>query len=239
MKQTVFILTFLLAMPALQAQTDTAATCDNGGGRRLSLTLGVQAGTRLNLINNTPYDAPYSLLLQVPLVTKIPLPVESLTAIGGLRYDFEWSFLRYNVTPANGGGLDFLTTPTTGRQTSVMFHSYLGLTGEVEWQVVPQNRRVLRLALDCYFGYDVSRYLTIHTRDARNTYFGTQTSSGKTVVESDDPMFQPWKLEIGLTASTDLLGIIHGVRLFTNLLPTYIDPSSHEKIYTSGIMFYL
>lgn len=246
MKQIVFILTLLLAAPVLCAQSDTlcgsasdtAATCADGGGRRISLHLGVQAGARLNLTSHTPYDAPYSLLLQVPLVGKFPLPVERLTAIGGLRYDFEWSPLRYSVTPLDGGGISFLTTPTTGRQTAIMFHSYLGLCGEVQWQAVPANRRVLRLSLDYYLAYDVSRYLTIRTRDARNTYFGVQTSISKTVVGSDDPMFQPWKLEIGLTAATDMLGIIHGVRFFTNLLPTYIDPASGEKIYTSGMMIY-
>lgn len=246
MKHIAFILTLLLATPMLCAQTDTlsgpvgdtAVTCGNGGGRQLSLHLGVQAGARLNLTSHTPYDAPYSLLLQIPFVGKFPLPIERMTAIGGLRYDFEWSPLRYSVTPADGGGLAFQTTPTTGRQTAVMFHSYLGLTGEVQWQVFKSSHRALRLSLDYYAAYDVSRYLTIRNRDARTTYFGTQTSTGKTVVESSDPMFQPWKLEIGLTAATDVLGIIHGVRFFTNLLPTYIDPASGEKIYNSGMMIY-
>lgn len=246
MKHIAFILTLLLAAPMLCAQTDTlpgpvgdtAATCGNGGGRKLSLHLGVQAGAKFNLTSHTPYDAPYSLLLQIPFVAEIPLPIERMTAIGGLRYDGEWSLLRYNVAPAEGGGLEFLTTPGTGRQTAVMFHSYLGLTGEVQWQAVPSNRRVLRLSLDYYLAYDVSRYLTIRNRDVRITYFGTQTSTSRTVVESSDPMFQPWKLEIGLTASTDLLGIIHGVRFFANLLPTYIDPASGEKIYNTGMMIY-
>ena len=246
MKQIFFIVTLLMVAPMLQAQSDTlpslasdtSATCGDGGGRRLSLHLGVQAGAKFNLTSHTPYDAPYSLLLQIPFVAKIPLPVERMTAIGGLRYDFEWSPLRYNVTPLDGGGIGFQTTPATGRQTAIMFHSYLGLTGEVQWQAVPSNHRVLRLSLDYYLAYDVSHYLTIHNRDARNTYFGTQTSISKTVVGADDPMFQSWKLEIGLTAATDLLGIIHGVRFFTNLLPTYIDPASGEKIYTSGVMLY-
>ena len=246
MKQIVFILTLLLAAPMLCAQTDTlpgpvgdtAATCGNGRGHKLSLHLGVQAGAKFNLTSGTPYDAPYSLLLQIPFVAEIPLPIERMTAIGGLRYDFEWSALRYSVTPADGVGLAFQTTPTTGRQTAVMFHSYLGLCGEVQWQAVPSNRRVLRLSLDYYLAYDVSRYLTIRNRDVRITYFGTQTSTSRTVVESSDPMFQPWKLEIGLTAATDLLGIIHGVRFFTNLLPTYIDPASGQKIYNTGMMIF-
>lgn len=242
MKRIVIILAFTLTVSSLYAQTDTLpdslSACGNGERRQMNLHLGVQAGTKFNLTSHTPYDTPHSLLLQIPLVAEIPLPVDRLTATGGLRYDFEWSLLRYNVTPVDGGGIDFLTTPTTGRQTAVMHHSYIGLTGEVEWQVFPGSRRALRLGLDYYAAYDVSRYLTIRNRDARNTYYGTQTSIDKTVVESSDPMFQPWKLELGLTLSTDMLGIIHGVRFFTNLLPTYIDPASGIKIYNTGIMIY-
>ncbi|MBQ8703099.1 MAG: hypothetical protein IJ524_01835 [Bacteroidales bacterium] len=243
MKRIAIILSLVLAASALPAQTDTLpdslSACGNGGRRQVNLTLGVQAGMKFNRTDYTPYDAPHSLLLQIPLVATIPLPVDRLTAIGGLRYDFEWSFLRYNVTRVDGGGIDLLTTPTTGRQTATMFHSYLGLTGEVQWQVVPGNHRALRLGLDYYVAYDVSHYLTIRTLDARNTYFGVLTSSDRTVVESGDPMFQPWKLEVGLTLSTDMLGIIHGVRFFTNLLPTYIDPASGTKIYNTGMMIYL
>lgn len=242
MKRFVIILTLMLLTPMLHAQTDTPpdtlSTCGNGKGRQTSLTLGVQAGTRLDLANHTPYDSRYSLLVQIPLVASIPLPVDRLTAIGGLRYDFEWSFLRYNVTPVEGGGIDFLTTPTTGHQTATMFHSYLGLTGEVQWQVVPNNRRALRLGLDYYLAYDVSHYLTIRNRDARNTYNGVRTSVEKTVIGADDPMFRSWKLEVGFTLSSDLLGIIHGVRFYTNLLPTYVNPTTGEKIYNTGMMIY-
>lgn len=242
MKHFVVILLLLLLAPMMHAQTDTLpdtlSACGNGEHRQRHLTLGVQAGTKFNLTSNTPYDAPHSLLLQIPLVAEIPLPVDRLTAIGGLRYDFEWSFLRYSVAPIEGGGIDFLTTPATGRQTATMFHSYMGLTGEVQWQVFKSNRRALRLSLDYYLAYDVSHYLTIRNRDARNTYHGVRTSVDKTVVGANDPMFQPWKLEVGFTLSTDLLGIIHGVRFFTNLLPTYINPASGEKIYNTGMMFY-
>lgn len=243
MKRIVIILSLMLLTPMLRAQTDTLpdtlSACGNGKGRQANLTLGVQAGTRFDLASHTPYDSRYSLLLQIPLVATIPLPVDRLTAIGGLRYDFEWSFLRNNVAPVESGGIDFLTIPTTGHQTATMFHSYLGLTGEVQWQVVPNNSRALRLGFDYYLAYDVSHYLTIRNRDARNTYNGVRTSVEKTVVGADDPMFRPWKLELGFTLSSDLLGIIHGVRFFTNLLPTYVDPATGKKIYLSGINIYL
>ena len=44
---------------------------------------------------------------------------------------------------------------------------------------------------------------------------------------------------MGLTLSTDVIGLTHGLRLFTNLLPTYKDPATGDKVYTSGITFFL
>lgn len=230
----IFIAVLGLAFSA-NAQCGADST---GSKRQVTLTLGVQGGATLFTTGNTTYDSPYGLRLQIPLVTTIPLS-DSWQLVTGLRYDFEWAPLRYNVEPAAGGGLDFMTTAATGRQTAVMHHSYLGIPIEVEWYPFRNNHRVMSLSLDIYGGYAVSRYLKIHTRDARSTYFGTQTSRGSEVVESSDPMFQPWKLEVGLTVGTDMLGLIHGVRFFTNLLPTYRDPASGQKIYTSGMTFYL
>lgn len=237
MKRIFFFIAALGLATAVNAQCGDDSTYSNGEVRT-TLTLGVQAGATLFTMGQTPYDSPYGLTLQLPLVVTIPLS-DSWSLLTGLRYDFEWAPLRYNVEPAAGGGLDFVTTPATGRQTAMMHHSYLGIPIEVEWYPFRNNHRLLHLSLDIYGGYAVSRYLKIHTRDARNTYFGTQTSRGSEVVESSDPMFQPWKLEVGLTVGTDMLGLLHGVRFFTNLLPTYRDPASGQKIYTSGMTFYL
>ena len=49
----------------------------------------------------------------------------------------------------------------------------------------------------------------------------------------------PWKLELGLTLSTDVLGLIHGVRFFVDLLPTYRDPLIDEPVYTAGMTIFL
>lgn len=229
----ILIVALGLAMTA-NAQCGGDSTSSRGNAR---LTLGVQGGATLFTTGHTAYDAPYGLTLQIPLVASIPLS-DSWQLVTGLRYDFEWALLRYNVQSAAGGGLDFLTTPTTERQTAVMHHSYLGIPLRVDWYPFPRNHRVMSLSLDVYGGYAVSRYLKITTRDARNTYFGMQTSRGSEVVDPYDPMFQPWKLELGFTVGTDMLGLLHGVRFFTNLLPTYRDPATGEGIYTSGMTFY-
>ena len=236
MKRIFFIIAALGLATAVHAQCGDDSTYSNGEVRT-TLTLGVQAGATFFTMGQTPYDSPYGLTLQLPLVVTIPLS-DSWSLVTGLRYDFEWAPLRYNVEPAAGGGLDFMTTAATGRQTSVMNHGYLGIPLKVDWYPYRNNHRIMCLSFDVYGAYAVSRYLKIHTRDARHTYYGVQTAHGSEVVESSDPMFQPWKLELGLTIGTDMLGMLHGVRFFTNLLPTYRDPATGQGIYTSGMTFY-
>lgn len=233
----IFILIAVLGLAtAVNAQCgddSTSSECRH----QTTLTLGVQAGATLFTMGQTPYDSPYGLTLQLPLVVTIPLS-DSWQLVTGLRYDFEWAPLRYNVEPAAGSGLNFMTTATTDRQTSVMHHGYLGIPLKVDWYPFRNNHRLLNLSFDVYGAYAVSRYLKIHTRDARHTYNGVQTGYGSEVVESSDPMFQSWKLELGLTIGTDMLGMFHGVRFFTNLLPTYRDPATGQGICTSGMTFY-
>ena len=61
------------------------------------------------------------------------------------------------------------------------------------------------------------------------------------LTNSDNIMsvMQPWKVEIGLTLTTDKLGLLHGLRFFTNCLPTFIDPFLDTPIYTTGITMFL
>lgn len=50
-----------------------------------------------------------------------------------------------------------------------------------------------------------------------------------------DGTFNPWKLEVGLSFNTNHLGIFHGVRVFTNLLPEYKPGVMTEKVRSIGV----
>ena len=53
----------------------------------------------------------------------------------------------------------------------------------------------------------------------------TATLGNSSSQESITNLFNPWKIELGIGLSTNALGIIHGVRLFTNLLPEFSNAS--------------
>ena len=238
MKHIIILSVILSLSQVLYAQTNADTTDVPRGEILQKVDLGIEAGFSLLNNSHSPYSASRSYVLRLPLMAHLKL-AERWNLNVGLRYDFQWDILRHNVKPAEGGGIDILTTPTTGRQTATVFHSYLGIPLELEWLLTPGSRNGLRLSADIYAAYAVSEYLTIRTLDARNTYNGMRSGTYKEVVESDDPMFQPWKLEIGLKVSTDAIGLLHGIRFFTNLLPTSIDPATNGKIYTSGITLFL
>ena len=48
-------------------------------------------------------------------------------------------------------------------------------------------------------------------------------------------IFNPWKLEVGLSFNTNHLGFLHGFRVFTNLLPEYKPGVTDEKFRSIGI----
>ena len=53
--------------------------------------------------------------------------------------------------------------------------------------------------------------------------------------EDVNGIFNPWKLEVGLSFNTNHLGILHGVRVFTNLLPEYKPGVTTDKFRSVGI----
>lgn len=52
---------------------------------------------------------------------------------------------------------------------------------------------------------------------------------------SVDNVFNPWKLEAGLSFNTQHLGVIHGIRVFTNLLPEYKPGFTTDKFRSIGV----
>lgn len=53
--------------------------------------------------------------------------------------------------------------------------------------------------------------------------------------ENVDGIFNPWKLEVGLSFNTQHLGILHGIRVYTNLLPEYKPEVTTDKFRSVGV----
>ena len=53
--------------------------------------------------------------------------------------------------------------------------------------------------------------------------------------EKVDGVFNPWKMEVGLSFNTQHLGILHGIRVYTNLLPEYKPGVTTDKFRSVGI----
>jgi len=48
-------------------------------------------------------------------------------------------------------------------------------------------------------------------------------------------LFNPWKLEVGVSFNTNLIGFFHGIRVFTNLLPEYKPGVTTDKFRSIGV----
>ena len=238
MKRIIFSLVALIVAYGLHAQSDTLSNADRP---KSTIDLGISAG--VSLFNNgndlSPYYSNYGTTVQLPLMAHWQFaPKWQLSS--GLRYDFAWNRLYYNVEPSGSWddfsnmGLQFLQTPNTATQKAYTYISHLGIPIELKWSPISSNRNALGLAVDLFAGYAVTHYFVINNLHAPGT---GEEGASNTVLKS--AAIQPWKVEVGLSLSTSLLGLTHGVRFFANLLPTYQDPTTGEKIYTSGITLFL
>ena len=243
-----------IELPSLPSVSDSARVADSlwwEDQPRTSLTLGISAGaTFYNSDNNpSPYYSKYGLQLQVPLV--LDWRVSPHWRLGaGLRYDLCWDPLYYAVKVNNvfsnetysTDGIVFESDAVEGRQSAYVMRHYIGVPLRATWYPVKREPRLLGVTFDLFAGYAFGSFVHTNTTWAHyvqqngNTFLNVNNRSDETI--PDDPTLLPWKLELGVTLSTDVLGLLHGVRFFMNLLPSYREPTTGYTLYMHGMTLF-
>ena len=113
-------------------------------------------------------------------------------------------------------------------QRNTLSNTYLGVPISLNYYLGKQQTE--SFSLDLFCGYLIGEVL----RTSNDPTLLVQGGFGWLSTPVDD-IFNPWKLEVGLSFNTQHLGIIHGVRVFTNLLPEYKPSVTNEKFRTVGI----
>ena len=226
---------------------DTVAKLDEQN--RTSLVLGLSAGGNLFTTDNqfSPYYSKYGFIMQVPLMLQYQM-TPSWRLSTGARLDFTFNPLHYNVDwhEVDDGndyiyadGLDFQET-FTGKQHYFTYFFHLGIPLQATWYPWPNEKRLLAVTGDLFAGYAFGNDLFQNRSYAeRNDGDGSISINDIHQVSHHTESLLRWKVEVGVTLSTDVLGLIHGVRFFANLLPSYRDPVTGEDLYLTGMTLYL
>ena len=120
-------------------------------------------------------------------------------------------------------GLEIIENPEM-TQHDKLVSTYLCIPAELYYYF--DKKKSFGLSMDIKFGYLVGAQL-----NTRFPQIGNQGSIG----ENARSLFNPWKLEAGISIITNVLGIIHGVRVYTNLLPEYNKAVTTEKFRSIGV----
>ena len=114
-------------------------------------------------------------------------------------------------------------------QRNRLYNLYMGIPVSLDYYLGKSQTESVSLNLYC------GRLLgeTLVTSKDPTKPFGLNLNTGSK--EFLDNIFNPWKLEVGLGFNTHHLGIIHGVRVFTNILPEYKPGVTTDKIRSVGI----
>ena len=102
-------------------------------------------------------------------------------------------------------------------------YNYLGVPVTMNYYL--GRRGTESLSLDFYCARLLGEHLR-STTDPTKLFSGTK--------EKVD-VFNPWKIEVGLSFNTQHLGFFHGIRVFTNLLPEYKPGVTTDKFRSVGI----
>ena len=114
-------------------------------------------------------------------------------------------------------------------QRNRLYNLYMGIPVSLAYYL--GKRQTESFSLDLYCGRLLGERL-VTSKDPTKP-FGPNLNTGSK--EFLDNIFNPWKLEVGLSFNTHHLGVIHGVRVFTNLLPEYKPDVTTDKIRSVGV----
>ena len=108
-------------------------------------------------------------------------------------------------------------------QRNKLTYNYLGIPVTVNYYLGKRGTESLSLDFYC------ARLLGEHLRSTTDP-----TKLFSRTKEKVD-VFNPWKIEVGLSFNTQHLGFFHGIRVFTNLLPEYKPGVTTDKFRSVGI----
>lgn len=245
MKRVLVLLVAIAMAGAVGAKTVDDST------QRFGVEVGLSAGATLygNGNDGSPYYSKYGFTVQIPILMHYDLSPH-WRLYTGLRYDFNWDPLyngvsHYELYNNDGTSMSGLmpNNNITGAQHAHVFHSYIGVPLKFTWYPQSDDKRLFGLSFDIFAAYAVSQYYNIATQSlsmaSDNSGESWYYPVGGDGYEGPDESMYRWKLEVGLTLSTDYLGIIHGIRFFGDLLPRYKDATTGEDIRMVGVTMYL
>ena len=190
----------------------------------MGFNLGV--GYRYDFNNPVDLSSPYTsssggLDVHVGLLTSFVF-TPHLSLSTGLQVNLNKRRMDYPVKLGENG-LEVIENPEM-TQHDELVSSYLCIPAELYYYF--DKSKSLALSMDIKFGYLVGA-----RHNTRFPQIGDQGSIG----ENARSLFNPWKLEAGISIITNVLGIIHGVRVYTNLLPEYNKAVTTEKFRSIGV----
>lgn len=114
-------------------------------------------------------------------------------------------------------------------QRNRLYNLYMGIPVSLSYYL--GKKQTESVSLDLYCGRLLGEAL-VTSKDPTKP-FGLVLFPG--TKDHLDNIFNPWKLEVGLSFNTQHLGIIHGLRVFTNLLPEYKPGVTTDKFRSVGV----
>ena len=145
---------------------------------------------------------------------------EQLSLLTGLRLNYNRYYMAHQVQLTENG-LESIDGQTP-IQVNRLSNGYLGIPISLYL-----GNELLKsgLSFDVFFGHIL--YGSMQTRNAEDNYKDWHS-------EKATHLFNPWKLEVGLSFDTNLIGFIHGFRVYTNLLPEYNKSVTTDKFRSIG-----
>ena len=190
------------------------------------VSAGLLVGYRFGDISPKALASPYAnegtITASIPIITDFKLS-DKWTLRTGLMLNFDYTKMYHQVALDNG-----TLTLADGRipiQKNAFLNTYLGIPTTLYFTPNPE-----RGSRSVSFGVDLRV-----SRLVGSSFRNTPDFFQKNKLKVKEGIFNPWRIEVGLDLTTNAIGIIHGLRLYTNLLPEFRDKEAGKSLHSMGV----
>lgn len=195
----------------------------------MKVTGGISAGIRTDVSNcslGSPYYTPLSYYISVPIYADFDLNSDWKLR-SGLYFEWGTKSLAHQVS-VGSDGLSIADGNLPALQQTIL-NTYLGIPLGIYYTPKSGSGESTGIGFELRFAHILTSKMSTVTLTDGNTRWNNSVQYDKLDI------CNPWRIEAGISIYSNSLGLLHGCRIFTNLLPDYKSHTTGKGLHTFGV----
>lgn len=195
----------------------------------MKVTSGISAGIRTDVSARSlgsPYYSPESFYISLPIYADFKLNSDWMLR-SGLYFEWGRKSMAHQVS-VGSNGLSLADGNLPAIQQTIL-NTYLGIPLGIYYAPESDSDERIGIGFELRFAHILTSKMSTVTLSDENTNWNNNAQYDKLNI------CNPWRIEAGISIYGNSLGLLHGCRIFANLLPDYKSHTTGKGLHSFGV----